>query len=188
MYVCTEIVAPVCRPGQKTLYSGGRQETIKVLCELEANPHNVTFNWKFNASATEFLDLPASQIFPERNNAVAQYTPMTEHVSRVIKPKMHANDQILSPSVTNTISSTHTLTQAHHFFFALVRGKICSFACRRQRHRCTNHRTKLNGQKELLYRCKSHLDEALKRKIKLSLDISKFGPRALAKCTLVQCT
>lgn len=56
---------------------------IKILCELEANPHNVTFNWKFNASATEFLDLPASQIFPERNNAVAQYTPMTEHVSTV---------------------------------------------------------------------------------------------------------
>lgn len=74
-------VAPVCRPGQKTVYSGGRQETIKILCELEANPNNVTFNWKFNASATEFLDLPASQIFPERNNAVAQYTPMTEHVS-----------------------------------------------------------------------------------------------------------
>lgn len=74
-------VAPVCRPGQKTVYSGGRQETIKILCELEANPHNVTFNWKFNASATEFLDLPASQIFPERNNAVASYTPMTEHVS-----------------------------------------------------------------------------------------------------------
>lgn len=75
-------VAPVCRPGQKTIYSGGRQETIKVLCELEANPHNVTFNWKFNASSTEFLDLPASQIFPERSNAVAQYTPMTEHVSK----------------------------------------------------------------------------------------------------------
>lgn len=80
--ICT--VAPVCRPGQKTIYSGGRQETIKVLCELEANPHNVTFNWKFNASATEFLDLPASQIFPERNNAVAQYTPMTEHVSIIL--------------------------------------------------------------------------------------------------------
>lgn len=75
-------VAPVCRPGQKTVYSGGRQETIKILCELEANPHNVTFNWKFNASSTEFLDLPASQIFPERTNAVAQYTPMTEHVSK----------------------------------------------------------------------------------------------------------
>lgn len=74
-------VAPVCRPGQKTIYSAGRQEAMKILCELEANPHNVTFNWKFNASATEFLDLPASQIFPEKNNAVAQYTPMTEHVS-----------------------------------------------------------------------------------------------------------
>lgn len=54
---------------------------IKILCELEANSHNVTFNWKFNATASEFLDLPASQIYPEKNNAVAQYTPMTEHVS-----------------------------------------------------------------------------------------------------------
>lgn len=81
MVIKLNIVAPVCRPGQKIIYSGGRQEMIKILCELEANPYNVTFNWKFNASATEFLDLPASQIFPDRNNAVAQYTPMTEHVS-----------------------------------------------------------------------------------------------------------
>lgn len=82
---CQIIVAPVCRPGQKTIYSAGRQEMIKILCELEANPYNVTFNWKFNSSTTEFLDLPASQIFPEKNNAVAQYTPMTEHVSDFIK-------------------------------------------------------------------------------------------------------
>lgn len=72
--------APLCRAGQRLTYSGARQEMIKVLCELDSNPTNVTFAWKFNSSATEFLDLPASHIYLDRNNAIVTYTPMTEHV------------------------------------------------------------------------------------------------------------
>lgn len=77
---------------------------IKVLCELEANPYNVTFNWKFNSSTTEFLDLPASQIFPEKNNAVAQYTPMTEHVSDFIKYYLLFVDLFTIQRDTNSFS------------------------------------------------------------------------------------
>lgn len=73
--------APVCRSGQRVIYSGARQEVVKVLCELDANPKNVSFAWKFNSSATEFLDLPVAHIFPDKSNAVVIYTPMTEHVS-----------------------------------------------------------------------------------------------------------
>lgn len=62
------------------MYSGARQEVVKILCELDANPKNVQFVWKFNSSGMEFLDLPASHIFPDKNTATVTYTPMTEHV------------------------------------------------------------------------------------------------------------
>ncbi|XP_037916377.1 nephrin isoform X1 [Hermetia illucens] len=71
--------APICRPGQKTIYSSGRQETVRVICEVEANPTDVSFVWKFNASAVEFVDIPASLIATDRARSVTHYTPMTEH-------------------------------------------------------------------------------------------------------------
>ncbi|XP_055918673.1 uncharacterized protein LOC129950777 [Eupeodes corollae] len=73
------IVAPVCRPGQRTMYSSGRHETVKVACEVEANPSEVVFSWKFNATATESVDIPASLVAIERGRSVAHYTPMTEN-------------------------------------------------------------------------------------------------------------
>lgn len=82
-YLYTHIVAPVCRHGQKVVYSTGRHETIKVLCDLEANPFDVTFNWKFNSSAKEFLDIPMSYIAVDRTKSTAHYTPMTERVCAI---------------------------------------------------------------------------------------------------------
>lgn len=75
-------VPPVCRPGQKTVYSTGRQETAKVVCEVEANPYDITFNWKFNKShnAMEFVDFPPSHVAVDRLKATAYYTPLTEQV------------------------------------------------------------------------------------------------------------
>lgn len=78
------IVAPVCRPGQKFVYSSGRQELAKVICELEANPYDVQFNWKFNTSSNEFLDIPISLIAVDRTKSTAHYTPVTERV--IMKP------------------------------------------------------------------------------------------------------
>lgn len=75
-------VPPICRPGQKTIYSTGRQETAKVACEVEANPYDITFHWKFNKTlnAMEFIDIPPSHIAVDRLKATAHYTPLTEHV------------------------------------------------------------------------------------------------------------
>ncbi|XP_077564042.1 neural cell adhesion molecule 2-like [Haemaphysalis longicornis] len=43
--------APTCKPGQKTVYGGARQEALRVSCELEADPaQDVVFRWRFNSS------------------------------------------------------------------------------------------------------------------------------------------
>ncbi|XP_037033007.1 neural cell adhesion molecule 2 [Bradysia coprophila] len=72
---------PVCRPGQKNIYSTGRHETAKVVCEVEANPYDITFHWKFNKThnALEFVDIPSSHVAVDRLKSTAHYTPLTEH-------------------------------------------------------------------------------------------------------------
>lgn len=72
----------MCRPGQRTLYSSGRQETVKVACEVEANPSDVSFVWKFNTSLVESVDIPANLIAVDRTRSVAHFTPHTENVSK----------------------------------------------------------------------------------------------------------
>lgn len=74
------IDAPICRPGQTFVYNIARHETAKIVCELESNPNDVNFTWKFNTSIAETIDLPASLIAVDRAKSVAHYTPMTEQV------------------------------------------------------------------------------------------------------------
>ncbi|XP_022230550.2 uncharacterized protein LOC111079610 isoform X6 [Drosophila obscura] len=71
--------APVCRSGQRTTYSSGRHETVKVACEIDANPMEASYVWKFNASQGETVDIPASQVAVDRGRSIAHYTPMTEN-------------------------------------------------------------------------------------------------------------
>uniref|UniRef100_A0A182LT84 Uncharacterized protein n=1 Tax=Anopheles culicifacies TaxID=139723 RepID=A0A182LT84_9DIPT len=77
----TSGVAPVCRPGLVTTYNVGRNELAKIVCELEANPNNVTFTWKYNTSVSESLDIPASEVLSDRTKSVAHFKPVTEKVS-----------------------------------------------------------------------------------------------------------
>ncbi|XP_053680784.1 neural cell adhesion molecule 2 [Anopheles nili] len=70
--------APVCRPGLVTTYNVGRNELAKIVCELEANPTNVTFTWKYNTSVWESLDLPASEVASDQAKSVAHFKPVTE--------------------------------------------------------------------------------------------------------------
>lgn len=57
-----------------------RQESIAVACELEANPTDIQFTWRFNNSDNRALtvDLPQNQYTNEGVVSVATYTPMTE--------------------------------------------------------------------------------------------------------------
>ncbi|XP_053964212.1 hemicentin-1, partial [Anastrepha ludens] len=71
--------APVCRPGQRFAYSSGRHEMVKIACEIEANPMEATYIWKFNATLGETIDIPASLIAVDRGRSIAHYTPMTEN-------------------------------------------------------------------------------------------------------------
>ena len=62
----------------------GRQDGVKVVCEVEANPYDITYNWKFNTSKAELLDIPQSHIAVDRTKSTAVYTPMTEHVIKFV--------------------------------------------------------------------------------------------------------
>ncbi|XP_063921231.1 hemicentin-2-like isoform X7 [Zophobas morio] len=68
---------PTCRPGQPKVFGVARHETARILCELEANPTDVQFIWKFNNSA-DTVDIPQNQIHSERTRSTAAYKPMTE--------------------------------------------------------------------------------------------------------------
>ncbi|XP_036334118.1 hemicentin-1 [Rhagoletis pomonella] len=71
--------SPICRPSQRFAYSSGRHEMVKIACEIEANPLEATYIWKFNASIGETIDIPASLIAVDRGRSIAHYTPMTEN-------------------------------------------------------------------------------------------------------------
>nr|CAD7440879.1 unnamed protein product [Timema bartmani] len=72
-----KLLAPVCRPGQQRVHGVARQETARVMCEVDANPSEVHFIWKFNNSA-EMVDIQASHFTTDRTRSVASYVPMTE--------------------------------------------------------------------------------------------------------------
>ncbi|XP_059224588.1 uncharacterized protein LOC106093722 isoform X3 [Stomoxys calcitrans] len=71
--------APVCRQGQRTVYSTGRHEMAKIACEIEANPAEATYVWRFNATLAETIDIPASLIAIDRGRSIAHYTPVSEN-------------------------------------------------------------------------------------------------------------
>ncbi|XP_043582642.1 hemicentin-2-like isoform X1 [Bombus pyrosoma] len=68
---------PVCHHGQVKVFGVARQETTRIPCELEANPAEVTFTWKFN-NTMEAIDIPQAHVTSERTRSTASYTPMTE--------------------------------------------------------------------------------------------------------------
>ena len=71
------LVAPVCHPGQTKVFGVGRQETIKISCELEGNPKDITFTWKFNNSM-EAIDISQDVIDTQQSRSIISYTPVTE--------------------------------------------------------------------------------------------------------------
>lgn len=65
------------------MYSAGRGDVVKVVCELEANPPNVNFTWSFNGTNAENIDIPTSDLYTERTKSTARYKPNAENVSHV---------------------------------------------------------------------------------------------------------
>lgn len=70
-------VVPVCQHGQTKVFGVARQETASIPCELEANPPEVSFTWKFN-NTMEAVDIAQAHVTSDGTRSIASYTPMTE--------------------------------------------------------------------------------------------------------------
>ncbi|XP_066142954.1 nephrin isoform X3 [Euwallacea fornicatus] len=68
---------PVCRPGQHKIFGAAKQETVRIPCEVEANPPDVEFTWKFNNSADAY-EISSEHIYTENTRSVAKFVPVTE--------------------------------------------------------------------------------------------------------------
>lgn len=112
-------VAPICRPGQIITYNVGRGEIAKINCEVEANPTDVQFVWKFNTSVLETLDMPSSNIMNDRSKSIAHYKPMTEHVIW----NLIQIDTKKKPSRELRKLSSHSLSDGCYFFFVDLTNK-----------------------------------------------------------------
>lgn len=67
----------MCRPGQSKVFGVARGEVARIPCELEANPTDVHFNWKFNNTA-DTVDIPQNQIMVDKARSTVFYKPLTE--------------------------------------------------------------------------------------------------------------
>ncbi|KAL6445264.1 hypothetical protein ACFW04_002253 [Cataglyphis niger] len=54
-----------------------KHETISLVCEVEANPTNVTFHWTFNSSG-DLSDIPSTKYTNEGTTSRLNYTPLTD--------------------------------------------------------------------------------------------------------------
>ncbi|XP_022237588.1 hemicentin-1-like, partial [Limulus polyphemus] len=68
--------SPRCKDGQKIVYGASLQESIKVLCEVEADPGNVSFHWRFN-STKEILELVT--FTSDETRSIATFIPRMKY-------------------------------------------------------------------------------------------------------------
>ncbi|XP_054719189.1 neural cell adhesion molecule 1-A-like [Uloborus diversus] len=67
--------SPLCKPGQKVIYGAARHEAVKVVCEVEADPKQLSFRWEFNSSSDNMQVLT---FVTDNLRSVATYIPRTE--------------------------------------------------------------------------------------------------------------
>lgn len=65
----------MCSSGLRRVYGVGKHETVRILCELDADPENLEFHWRFNASGRS-LDLP--NFSSSGRESVATYVPHSD--------------------------------------------------------------------------------------------------------------
>lgn len=68
--------APVCLSIHKLHYGVAKFEEAKIECEVDADPADVKFEWEFNNTAAEKLDI--FSFTSEGQRSVATYTPKVE--------------------------------------------------------------------------------------------------------------
>ncbi|XP_031825598.2 sidestep III isoform X2 [Nomia melanderi] len=70
--------APVCKAKEVTIIGASLEESVKVRCEVDADPNEVEFVWEFNNSGENFEVAPAK--FDGNNGTLSEliYTPVSE--------------------------------------------------------------------------------------------------------------
>ncbi|XP_037510042.1 hemicentin-1 isoform X2 [Rhipicephalus sanguineus] len=64
--------APLCKANQHVVYAASRHQEVEVHCEVEADPSNVTFEWRFNSTLQQ---RPLKSFWVEGTRSVARYIP-----------------------------------------------------------------------------------------------------------------
>lgn len=75
---------PICRAEQKRIYGVGRNEAVRILCEVDSYPPPKSFKWTFNNTA-ETIDMPQNGFEKHsKSSSKLLYTPVK--VSEPISP------------------------------------------------------------------------------------------------------
>ncbi|XP_077513789.1 nephrin-like isoform X1 [Amblyomma americanum] len=64
--------APLCKANQHVVYAASRHQEVEVHCEVEADPSNVTFEWRFNSTLQQ---RPLKSFWAQGTQSVARYIP-----------------------------------------------------------------------------------------------------------------
>lgn len=64
--------APLCKENQNVVYAASRHQEVEVHCEVEADPTNVTFEWRFNST---IQNRPIKSFTSHGTRSVARYIP-----------------------------------------------------------------------------------------------------------------
>ncbi|KAF5299116.1 hypothetical protein FQR65_LT09474 [Abscondita terminalis] len=70
--------APQCRPGQTKIYRTALHNRVEIRCELEANPADVEFTWRFKYNDGNVVNLPENFITSDGTNSTIYYSPSSE--------------------------------------------------------------------------------------------------------------
>ncbi|XP_064553607.1 neural cell adhesion molecule 1-B isoform X1 [Drosophila montana] len=69
---------PVCKHTDRVILIGAsKDETVEVICEIQADPPPRTFRWKFNNSG-ETLDVGSERFSVNGSRSILKYTPVTD--------------------------------------------------------------------------------------------------------------
>ncbi|XP_034667123.1 neural cell adhesion molecule 1 isoform X1 [Drosophila subobscura] len=69
---------PICKHSDRVILIGAsKDETVEVICEIQADPPPRTFRWKFNNSG-ETLDVGSERFSVNGSRSILKYTPVTD--------------------------------------------------------------------------------------------------------------
>ncbi|XP_017037290.1 uncharacterized protein side-II [Drosophila kikkawai] len=69
---------PICKHSDRVILIGAsKDETVEVVCEIQADPPPRTFRWKFNNSG-ETLDVGSERFSVNGSRSILKYTPVTD--------------------------------------------------------------------------------------------------------------